>query len=326
MRKICEKMIREQLQRIRNEHGMDSYLAMLAKFPQMGVENILLLMHLFPKATLVCGKGAWRNYRAEIKEGERAIPLFCPVIMPGENSQISYGMVGVFDISQVQSEEPLLMGSTAAANSLEHIWKEVYSYVVLDDVKEEHIRNKLAKSAVNEQENTIYLRKGLQEKVREVELLKLYVKMHIKDMETVIFREELCDYLMIVLKRYFGQFTEVSEKIRYSDVFACSDDELQYFLRKLSLLTMKCISELSGQELLSFNETALCNIFFEPEDVAEVTVNILDAAESTKLEVLQQELLSFSNKVSAMTREEYQKLRELRNKQQLFSFPLPSVF
>jgi len=85
------------------------------------------------------------------------------------------------------------------------------------------------------------------------------------------------------------------------------------------------ISELTGQNFLSFNETALCNIFFEPEELAEVVMHVMDVAERADTEDMQQELLAFSNRVSAMTQEEYQILRGLRNKQQLFSFPLPSI-
>ena len=66
MKQKCESIIKEQLQEIRSEHGMKEYLTMLARFPQMGYENVLLLMHLFPEATMVCGKGAWKNYQADI--------------------------------------------------------------------------------------------------------------------------------------------------------------------------------------------------------------------------------------------------------------------
>ena len=67
MKQKCESIIKEQLQEIRSEHGMKEYLTMLARFPQMGYENVLLLMHLFPDATMVWGKGAWKKYQADIK-------------------------------------------------------------------------------------------------------------------------------------------------------------------------------------------------------------------------------------------------------------------
>jgi len=107
MKQKCESIIKEQLQEIRSEHGMKEYLIMLARFPQMGYENVLLLMYLFPEATMVCGKGAWKNYQADIKAGERAIPLLCPLGAVGDMTKVSYGVVGVFDISQVQNRETI---------------------------------------------------------------------------------------------------------------------------------------------------------------------------------------------------------------------------
>ena len=325
MKQKCESIIIEQLQEIRSEHGMKEYLNMLARFPQMGYENVLLLMHLFPEATMVCGKGAWKNYQADIKAGEHAIPLLCPLSVVGDMTKVSYGVVGVFDISQVQNREAVHIEPVIKAYSVEHIWKENYSYVVMEDVNEEYIRSRLLKSTVNEDEHTIYLRKGLSEESRENELLKLYVKMWIKKAEVAVFEEELCDYLQIVMKRYFGYILEQDGKVRFSELFVSQEDEFCGFLRSLSFHVLRMISEITGQNFLSFNETALCNIFFEPEELAEVVMHVMDAAEQADTEDMQQELLAFSNRVSAMTQEEYQVIRGLRNKQQLFSFPLPNI-
>ena len=325
MKQKCESIIKEQLQEIRCEHGMKEYLTMLARFPQMGYENVLLLMYLFPEATMVCGKGAWKNYQADIKVGERAIPLLCPLGAVGDMTKVSYGVVGVFDISQVQNRETIHIEPVTKACSVEHIWKENYSYVVLEDINGEYIRSRLLKSTVNEDEHTIYLRKGLSEESREAELLKLYVKMWIKKAEIVVFEEELCDYLQIVLKRYFGYILEQDGKVRYSELFASPDDEFCGFLRSLSVYALILISELAGQNFLSFNETALCNIFFGSEELAEVVMHVMDAAERADTQEMQQELLAFSNRVSAMTQGEYLVIRGLRNKQQLFSSPMPKV-
>ena len=325
MKQKCESIIKEQLQEIRSEHGMKEYLTMLARFPQMGYENVLLLMHLFPEATMVCGKGAWKNYQADIKAEERAIPLLCPLGAVGDRTKVSYGVVGVFDISQVQNRETIHIEPVTKACSVEHIWKGNYSYVVLEDINGEYIRGRLLKSTVNEDEHTIYLRKGLSEESRENELLKLYVKMWIQKSEVAVFEEELCDYLQIVLKRYFDYISEQDGKVRYSELFASPDDESCGFMRSLSFHVLRMISELTGQNFLSFNETALCNIFFEPEELAEVVMHVMDAAERADTEDMQQELLAFSNRISAMTQEEYQVIRRLRNKQNLFSFPLPSI-
>ena len=70
----------------------------------------------------------------------------------------------------------------------------------------------LEKSTVNEDEHTIYLRKGLSEESREAELFKLYVKMRVKKAEVTVFEEELCDYLQIVMKRYFCCISEQDGK------------------------------------------------------------------------------------------------------------------
>lgn len=325
MKHKCESIIKKQLQEIRSEHGMKEYLTMLARFPQMEYENVLLLMHLFPEAIMVCGKGAWKNYQADIKAEERAIPLFCPVSTGDDETTIAYGVVGVFDISQVQNREAIHIEPINKAFSVEHIWKENYSYVVLEDINGEYIHSRLLKSTVNEEEHTIYLRKGLSEESREAELLKLYVKMRVKKAEVTVFEEELYDYLQIVLKRYFGQFSEQDGKVRYSELFVSPEDEFRGFLKSLSIHAIGMISELTGQSFLSFNETALCNIFFEPEELAEVVMHVMDAAERADTEEMQQELLAFSNRVSAMTQEEYQVIRGLRNKQQLFSFPLTNI-
>lgn len=102
--------------------------------------------------------------------------------------------------------------------------------------------------------------------------------------------------------------------MRYNELFACPDDEFRGFLRSLSIHVIRMVSELTGENFLSFNETALCNIFFEPEELAEAVMHVMDAVERTDTEEMQQELLSFSNRISAMTQEEYQVIRELRNK------------
>ncbi len=325
MKQKCESIIKEQLQEIRSEHGMKEYLTMLARFPQMGYENVLLLMHLFPEATMVCGKGAWKNYLADIKAGECAIPLLCPVSTAGDTITVSYGIVGVFDVLQVQAKEASHIEPITKALSVEHIWKENYSYIVMEDNNGEYIRSKLLKSTVNEDEHTIYLRKGLPEESREEELLKLYVKMLLRKTGVTLFEEELCDYLQIVLKQYFDCFSVHDVKVRYSELFSSPEDEFRGFLRNLSIHVMKMVSELIGQNFLSFNETALCNIFFEPEALAEVVVHVMDAAERADTEEIQQELLAFSHRISAMTQEEYQVIQGLRNKQQLYSFPMPSI-
>ena len=195
----------------------------------------------------------------------------------------------------------------------------------MEDINGEYIRSRLLKSTVNEDESTIYLRKGLSEESREAELLKLYVKRRVKKAEVTVFEEELCDYLQIVLKRYFDYILEQGGKVRFSELFVSPEDEFCGFMRSLSFHVLRMISELTGQNFLSFNETALCNIFFEPEELAEVVMHVMDAAERADTEDMQQELLAFSNRISAMTQEEYQVIRRLRNKQNLFSFPLPSI-
>lgn len=195
----------------------------------------------------------------------------------------------------------------------------------MDDFSTEKTEFKNSHYAVNEDEHTIYLRKGLSEESRENELLKLYVKMWIKKSEVAVFEEELCEYLQIVLKRYFGYISEQDGKVRYSELFASPEDEFRGFLKNLSIHAIGMISELTEQNFLSFYETALCNIFFEQEELAEVVMNVMDAAERADTEEMQQELLAFSKRVSSMTQEEYQMIRGLRNKQQLFSFPLPSI-
>ena len=106
MKQKCESIIKEQLQEIRCEHGMKEYLTMLARFPQMGYENVLLLMYLFPEATMVCGKGAWKNYQADIKVGERAIPLLCPLGAVGDSEVCSF-------MAQVNTSPPANLTSLA---------------------------------------------------------------------------------------------------------------------------------------------------------------------------------------------------------------------
>lgn len=86
-----------------------------------------------------------------------------------------------------------------------------------------------------------------------------------------------------------------------------------------------CQKNQGKQNFLSFNEMALCNIFFEPKELAEAVMHVMDAAERADTEGIQEQLLAFSNRISAMTQEEYQVIRGLRNKQQLFSFPMPSI-
>lgn len=125
--------------------------------------------------------------------------------------------------------------------------------------------------------------------------------MRVKKAEVTVFEEELCDYLQIVLKRYFDYILEQDGKVRYSELFASPEDEFRGFLRSMAVHALRMISELTEQNFLSFNETALCNIFFEPEELAEVVMHIMDASERADTEDMQQVLLAFSNRVSVGT-------------------------
>ena len=42
-------------------------------------------------------------------------------------TKVSYGVVGVFDISQVQNRETIQIEPVTKACSVEHIWKDNYS-------------------------------------------------------------------------------------------------------------------------------------------------------------------------------------------------------
>ena len=93
------------------------------------------------------------------------------------------------------------------------------------------------------------------------------------------------------------------------------------FLAKLSRLTHKAVAELSGQKVLSFEETALCNIFFETEIQEETVLRIAMAMELAADKEIRDRLEKFMQLVRNMREGIYQKLYTMRIEQKLFSYP-----
>ena len=108
MKELCRKIITAKIEEVICQERLGEVLELIARFPHINFENILLILHQFPKATIVCGKGTWHHLHGIIKENAKPIALLTPTIVTTDlekQKHTSYTVVPVYDISQVILEK-----------------------------------------------------------------------------------------------------------------------------------------------------------------------------------------------------------------------------
>jgi antirestriction protein ArdC len=92
---------------------LTDYLAMLGRFHQYSLANVLLIAMQCPGAAHVAGYRTWQRLGRQVRRGESSIRILAPIIRrAGDDDQeeeekvVAFRTVGVFDVSQT-SGEPL---------------------------------------------------------------------------------------------------------------------------------------------------------------------------------------------------------------------------
>ncbi len=301
---------------------MKEYLGMAACFPQMEYENLLLLLKQIPEASFVCGRVAWEQYGAAVRPGERAAALLS-VSCRDKKSPPAYSMVGVYDRSQLEKgiEKAELWKKKVLREPLDHLLRNRYQVVIMEDVGGEYITHPLKKSVYVEEEKILYVKSRLPDDVRQEELLKCFLFCFFRDYPELPYREESGEYLKIVLSGYFGLPCRNTE-IHFSELFGESVEEKKRFLRQFSELYLKVFTVLTGKIMFTFMETGLCNSYFDKPDFRE-TVSSIGAVMETveKGTGLWNVLQGFLEKLCRCTGEQYRELKEKRDAMNLFTCP-----
>lgn len=326
IREHCKKLVTIQINKIIQPEKIEDFLWMMAKFPNMSYENILLLLQQMPEASLVCGKMAWKNLNKEIKNGERAIALFAPKIVENISAEAEKGVflyqeiVAVYDISQTTYERIEVLPKQEMI-SPEQVLREHYDIAVLDDFEG---KCKLLYSVYSEKEHILYVRQGIGEQQRESEYLKWYVRLLLQEeaeKEYVLHTDEMERFLLNVIYRHFGLIYSLDEYHCQNRLYQMKEEEKRCFLEQLSRLAQRTISQLSGQTYLSFEETVFCNVFFETEVQEDTLIYIGKTIELVVDKEMKGRLQDFMLLVRNMNNDTYQRLYTMRMEQKLFSYP-----
>lgn len=163
--------------------GIRKFLDVAARFPQMPWYNILLILKQMPEAEILCGIRAWKRYGAVLRQGENPVMLLSPVAVRGGDAgsgmgkEISMESVRVYDIAQVKlSVNVPLLKMPQMDGSLEDALRERCGLVVMEDRDGSFLRSRVLKSCISWEERTVYIRSGLSDEVRNVELMKCYAR------------------------------------------------------------------------------------------------------------------------------------------------------
>ena len=323
----CRLIVDQMLVDVIKNNRMAEYLAVQARFPHLGFENILLIMKQKPDATIVCGKGAWMRYQAKIKEGEKAIALLGPVAVPldtddDDNEEldysIGYSVCPVYDISQVEPTEYThsRLSEYTMDQPLDDVIKK-RGFRVEDDT-DGKIKLKIKNSYMDETDKVLYLRQGISQQDRMRELMAAYTALTVGDSEEYRNLPELSDYLCDMLCYVFLSITDIKITPN-TPFFQQTDSEQREFLQTLQRMYFEAVQDLSGHQLLDFFETNICNLIFVSDDMTKVIVEIATAVEQADTEDIKNYLLAFQKK--SIDSDDYLHLKSLRDRCSLFTFP-----
>lgn len=116
MKKIDDitKQLEEGVKAVFESDKYKEYLDFMGKFYDYSVNNIILIMHQMPSASLVAGYKTWQNkFKRQVRKGAKAIKILAPCphkaikIVDGEEQEIrwtSFRAVSVFDVSQTDGD------------------------------------------------------------------------------------------------------------------------------------------------------------------------------------------------------------------------------
>lgn len=324
--------------------GICKFLDVAARFPQMPWYNILLILKQMPEAEILCGIRAWKRYGAVLRQGVNPVMLLSPVAVRGGDAgsgmgkEISMESVRVYDIAQVKLPVNVpLLKMPQMDGSLEDALRERCGLVVMEDRDGSFLRSRVLKSCVSHEERTVYIRPGLPDEVRNVELMKCYARYAAGCVDVqensgaavhgIIgeYQDMAGDYLAYVLCKYF-HLPEYPLRMVPSELFGETAERKGRFLRELSALAFGTVKELTGKKMLGFNETMFCNLFFTEPDRERILKNLERVAVSGEHVdgFIVPDLLAFQRDISneeIFSEEEIREIYGKRLARELFTFP-----
>lgn len=274
----------------------------------------------------------------------------------GMGKELGMGAVGVYDIAQVKLavNSPVLK-MPQMDTGLEDALRRRCGLVIMEDRDGGFLRSRALKSCISREERTVYIRPGLPDAVRDVELMKCYVKYTVgksvgdvgnqsnagsrmdaenkKDLAAhgMIgeYQDMTGDYLVYLLCKYF-HLPEYPLRVVPSGLFGETAERKGQFLCGLSALFFGAVKELTGRKMLGFNETMFCNLFFTEPDRGRILENLGPFVGSGKSVdgLIVPDLLAFQRDIGREEKFSDGEIKGIYGKRlerELFSFP-PVVY
>lgn len=148
--------------------AFQSYLAVMSRFHEYSLRNILLIVAQRPEATNLAGFHAWKKFGRFVKKGEKGIAIVAPLIFKkqiddndkGDQTDMTvngFKVVYVFDVSQTEGDE-LPVPTTVKGEPQEYVVK-LYKLITDNDIVLEYIDSSTYEGCSHG--GKIVIRKGL---------------------------------------------------------------------------------------------------------------------------------------------------------------------
>ena len=304
----CQKIIKKSTDAVFDAQKIESFLSVCAATWHQDYYNQLLIWQQNDRATDVCGARAWQERGRSVLPGEKPIVVLNAdfiLINPGkpktddagnrlveENTGVDLWEeepemraelkpVPVFDVSQ--TEGAAISSSEPGISILNDVVRGRMGIAVMDSEAGEipHYYNHI----FNEAENTLYLRKGLNEKEKEHEALRFLVRK--KEMD---FRKdspdnfnEVAAFTGFILEKIFHMQARtvirgVAEKKK-----GLSHEDKKELLLNVNFFVKKLMAEIEGI-YLDFTETSAVNHLLDTDDRTIIPIRMEQAARSFRNE------------------------------------------
>ena len=106
---------------------LERYLEVMSRFHRYSFGNVLMILAQMPSASRICGYRRWQAFGRQVKQGERGIAIFAPLIRRNKNFSnddeavlFGFRVAYVFDVSQTDGE-PLAEFATVCGNPEQHL-------------------------------------------------------------------------------------------------------------------------------------------------------------------------------------------------------------
>ena len=173
---------------INDPQKFKEYLDIQSKFPKHSVGNCCVILEKAPYATQIKDKKSWEEKQVTLVENPKSIKILEPT---NKDGKIYYNPKEVFDISQTNAEKP---------QELEYGTRKLLDAVTKDCTAEQRAVDELDDGGkgvkYNENENILYVCKGLTKKALFQGLFQEIAKMDMKDKSHQEFRSYCISYML----------------------------------------------------------------------------------------------------------------------------------